>query len=123
MPLTSPSTWWGSLTNDQKATVIENVAAEASKRFQKYMDVIVNSVGFDELQGEEAVEAFRNRAPEVWARIAAEFPADYEEQMVRWGKLERKLLRNPPQPRRYVAQSPAAQATPAIATPATSTTY
>ena len=72
----------------QQDEVLERLGEEAVALFDSYVEAGVRATGFRDMSGKEKLEAFRTRAPEMWARIQAMFPRDYKKAMADWGKLE-----------------------------------
>lgn len=94
MPATA-GTFWGMLTQAQKEVVLDEISDEVAQRYLIYVDAIVEGSGLPELEGLNRLEAFRSRAPQVWARLQSEFPTDYERDMTDWGKLESRMVKHP----------------------------
>lgn len=118
-PMNSPATWFGQLSPAQKITVLKNVKIEGARRFSKYREVLKDSLGLQELRGDELLNAYRQRTPDVWENLQRNFPDTYESQMKEWGKLEDKaaqkqVLPPPPNP---ILSSPDAQSSPFTAPP------
>ena len=85
----SPGMFYASLTQPQKEEVLQQVADEISARFTLYMDTAVEASGLKEARGVDRLTAYRDRAPDVWALMQAEFPREYERQMKDQVALER----------------------------------
>lgn len=92
MPFVTLGVLFGELTQDQKEDVLMAVAEQASIRFDAYVDAVVDGVGLRELRGQDKLEAFRQRASEIWARIQTELPAEYDKRMKEWQSLETRAL-------------------------------
>ena len=96
MPQPSSSAiFFGLLTQTQKEEVVQDAAEEAAARFMGYMDALRQSVGLPQLTGQERLEAFRQRQPEIWSHMQQAFPLEYEKQLVDWRRLETAAMRNP----------------------------
>lgn len=94
MPATSGA-FWGMLTQEQKEEVLEQLSDEVVFYYNLYIDAIVEGSGLPELDGTDALSAFRSRQPDVWARLQKEFPSDYERDMTDWGLLESRMVKRP----------------------------
>lgn len=79
---------WADLEPSQQDEVLERLAEEVVPMFTAMVDALTRATGMRDLTGQEKLEAFRTRAPDVWARIQAMFPRDYKRDMADWGKLE-----------------------------------
>lgn len=76
------------LTPQQQDEVLERLAEEALPMFEAYVEALTRATGFRELTGQEKLEAYRSRSPDVWARLQAVLPRDYQRMMKEWGRLE-----------------------------------
>lgn len=94
MPATA-GTLWGILTQAQKEEVLDQLSDEMVARYNIYVEAIVEGAGLPELEGLDALEAYRAREPQVWARLQKEFPDDYERDMKDWGRLESRMVKHP----------------------------
>lgn len=79
---------WADLEPRQQDEVLERMSEECNAIFTAMVDALTRATGMRELTGQEKLDAFRNRAPDVWARIQASMPKDYQQMMRDWGKLE-----------------------------------
>ena len=79
---------WADLEPAQQDEVLERLAEEVVPMFTAMVDALTRATGMRELTGQEKLDAFRQRQPDVWARIQAMFPRDYKRSMSDWGKLE-----------------------------------
>lgn len=79
---------WADLEPRQQDEVLERLTEESLSLFEAYTTALTRATGMRELTGKEKLEAFRTRAPDVWARLQAMFPRDYKKMMADWGKLE-----------------------------------
>lgn len=95
MAIATAGTFWGMLTQSQKDEVLEMVAEEAAILLDVYIEAIIEGSGLPELEGMDRLEAYRQREGQIWARLQAEFPKDYERQMKDWGKLESRMVKHP----------------------------
>ena len=92
---TSPGVFFGLLEQKQKEQVLQSVAKEAAARFEIYMKAIRTSSGLRELTGQQRLEAYRLRLPDMWGRLQARFPNEYDRQLQDWRRLETRSLRYP----------------------------
>jgi hypothetical protein len=107
-PRTSPSIFYGPLSQAHKDLVIKHVREIAAMRFRKYREVLKESLGLPDLKGPALLEAYRNRTPDVWAQLQSRFPDEYGRQITQWGKMEQNI-RPEPSP---VLASPSAKLSP-----------
>lgn len=89
-PKATYSTFFASLSQDQKEEVIKSVAEEAALRFKYYVDAIHEGLGLKDPSSKERLQIYRDRQPQVWEQMQAQFPQMYDEQMKDWGRLESK---------------------------------
>lgn len=98
MPSGSIGVFFGNLTQAQKNEVLFNVKKEAAARFAKYRESIKGAVNLPQVTGQAALDLYRKRAPDVWARLQAQFPQEYNRSMQDWGHLENSMVRRQTQP-------------------------
>ena len=79
---------WSDLEPTQQDEVIARLKEETQALFDAYVKALKRATSMRELTGQEKLEAFRMRAPDVWTRLQAQFPAEYARQMKDWGRLE-----------------------------------
>lgn len=115
----SPSKFFASLTQDQKELVMQDAAEEVALLFNWYVEAVVEATAMRDLEGEDLLNAFRQRAPEIWAAIQSFDGKEYEKQMSNWRRLEQNDLRRASgasalSSRRYVRDSAAMAPAPSM---------
>lgn len=108
MPLPyHPTVYFAELDQAQKDMVLKDVAKEAAARFKHYIASIKDGVGLPTLTAADRLEAYRVRQPDIWARLQASFPFEYERQKGDWHRLETDALRRAATSRRITQSAPA----------------
>lgn len=79
---------WADLEPSQQDEVLERLLEESLELFEAYTTALTRATGMREMTGQEKLESFRARSPDIWARLQAMFPRDYKQMMRDWGKLE-----------------------------------
>ena len=95
----SSTTFWATLTQQQKERVMEDAVSELSSRFGWYMDGLLEALGLPELKGAERLKAYQDRTPEAWEALRMAFPQDYDKQFKEWGDMEAREMTRAPKPR------------------------
>lgn len=95
-PYASPLAFFGLLDNqEQKETVLKDVAKEAAARFKSYREAISEAVALRDLKASDRLRIYTQRAPEIWARLQSQFPQEYHNQQQDWYYLQRKIALAP----------------------------
>lgn len=82
--------WWAQLTTAGKDRAVEDAAKKAAERFAQHWQTLADSVGMKPPPPRERLRAYRNRLPQVWAALRAEFPVQYGDDLDDWRALEEK---------------------------------
>lgn len=90
-PYTSPIAYFAMLEQTQKEIVLENVAQEAAKLFKQYMEAIKESASLRSLPARDRLRVYTQRTPDIWARIASQFPHEYRDQQQDFYYLQRRI--------------------------------
>ena len=90
-PANSPLAYFATLNQDQKEQVLKDAAIEAAARFQAYREAIKEASALRDLPARERLQTYTTRAPEIWARLQAQFPQEYHNQQQDWYYLQRKI--------------------------------
>ena len=94
-PYTSPLAYFATLSQDQKEQVLRDAAEEAATRFKAYREAIQEASALRDLRAQDRLKVYTTRAPEIWARLQAQFPQEYHNQQQDWYYLQRKIALAP----------------------------
>ena len=94
-PYTSPLAYFASLEQSQKEQVLKDAAIEAAARFKAYREAIHEASALRDLRAQDRLKVYTQRAPEIWARLQAQFPQEYHNQQQDWYYLQRKIALAP----------------------------
>lgn len=92
MPTTA-GVFFGRLDETAKEEVLKAVAEQAKDRFRTYREAVKQSTGLRTPRAQERLDAYRERIPEVWARLQKQFPQEYERQQNDWRNIEKNNQR------------------------------
>jgi proline dehydrogenase len=76
----SASAIFGMLDDAAKEVVLKMVAEQAKDRFAAYRKAIKQATALKEPRGQARLDAYRARAPEIWAALEAKYPREYQRQ-------------------------------------------
>ena len=76
--------YFGMLSKTQKEQVLKLVAKESARLFKIYKQSVREALAFKSLPEAEKLQMYRARSEEVWARIQAQIPRIYQEQISEW---------------------------------------
>ena len=90
----SSARYMAELTQRQKETAMKDAAELLAVRFKWYWDALIDACALPKLRGEEALDAYRSRTPDIWAALEQGFSKEAIDQRAEWERKEQQQVRS-----------------------------